>query len=182
MLAQEVARKYAHALFLSVMKKNLLNQADEQFLDLGVLLNKDRTLLNFLAAPQVSDEKKLALVRDVFGSRLERLLVEFLIVLVNKHRVNYLPEIVEEFDRQIKTEKGIGKVTVVTAVPLRESEEQALRAKLATRTGLKIELEKKVDPSILGGMIIVLHNQIIDGSVRHGLDMIHDQLEKTKVH
>ena len=53
--------------------------------------------------------------------------------------------------------------------------------KLHKKTGLKIELEKKSDPSILGGMIIIMHDEIIDGSVRHGLDLIRDKLERVKV-
>ena len=182
MLSQEVAHKYARALFMSAKEKNLLEMADEQFLQLRELLAKDATFFNFLNAPQVSDEKKLELVRNVFAGRMDRPFIEFLIVLVEKHRTGFLPEIVEELDRMVKAEKGIGKVTVITAVPISSAEEQSLIKELAKKTGLKIELEKKVDPLILGGMITILHDQIIDGSVRHGLSQIQEQLEKVKVH
>jgi len=182
MLAHEVAHKYAHALFMSAKEKNLLEKADEQFLQLRHLLTADHTLFNFLNAPQVSDEKKLELVRNVFAGRLERPFIEFLIVLIDKHRTGFLPDIAEELDRMIKAEKGIGKVTVITAIPISHAEEQELVKELATKTGLKIELEKKVDRQILGGMITILHDQIIDGSVRHGLSQIQELLEKVKVH
>ncbi|PWB70432.1 ATP synthase F1 subunit delta [candidate division GN15 bacterium] len=182
MLSREVAHKYAHALFMSAKAKNLLDKADEQFLQLRQLLVSDPTLFNFLNAPQVSDEKKLELVRNVFAGRLERPFVEFLIVLVEKHRTQFLPDIAEELDRMIKAAKGIGKVTVITAIPISPLEEQELIKQLAKKTGLKIELEKKVDRQILGGMITILHDQIIDGSVRHGLSQIQEQLEKVKVH
>ena len=46
---------------------------------------------------------------------------------------------------------------------------------------LKVEIEKKIDPAILGGMIVIMHDEIIDGSVRHGLDLIRDRLERIKV-
>lgn len=181
MLAQEIGHKYAHALFMAAKGKNLLKQADEQFLALKKVLAHDRSLQSFLDAPQVPDDKKEALIRTVFGSRMERLFVEFLLVLLDKHRIKYLPHIIDEFDRLVKADQGIGRVTVITAVAMSQTEEQTLTARLAARSGLKIELEKKVDPAILGGMIVIMHNQIIDGSVRHGLAQIQDKLGKLKV-
>lgn len=182
MLTQEVAKKYAGALFLSLKDKNLIEQAYEQFRDLDKLISKDKNLLKFLGAPHVLDENKVALVRDVFSGRMEQLFVEFLVVLVEKNRINFLPEIIDELFRDIEAEKGIGRVTVITAVPINESERSSLSAKLAAKTNLKIVLEEKVDPSIIGGMIVILHNEIIDGSVSHGLNMLDEQLHKVRVH
>jgi F-type H+-transporting ATPase subunit delta len=182
MIAQEVARKYASALLLSVREKDMIDLATDQFVGLGAMVAEDDSMLDFLTAPQIPDDKKINLVRDVFGPRMDILFVEFLLVLVDKHRINYLPEIIEEFDRLVKAERGILKVTVTTAVPLTEVETERLTTKLAAKSGLKIELEKKVDPSILGGMIVVMHNEIIDGSTRYYLDTIRDQLAAVKVH
>lgn len=181
MLAQEVARKYAHALFLLVQQKGVLDQADADMLALGKLVAADRTLVHFLDAPQVPDEQKSELVSRIFGPRVHRVVLEFLLLLVRKHRTRFLSEVIDEFDRQVKAIKGIGRVTVITAVPLSESAQTELAGKLARKTGLTIELEPKVDPAILGGMITILHDQIIDGSVRHGLGLIAQQLEKVKV-
>lgn len=182
MLIWEVAGKYASALFMAVKERDMVTQAEEQFLVLKELVTADRSLLNFLTAPQVPDEDKQRLIETVFGPRMHRLLVQFLLVLVEKGRISFLPEIIEEFDRQVKADQGIGMVTAITAVPMIDSEVDALRSKLAAKTGLKIELTRKVDPDILGGMIVVMHDTVIDGSVRRGLDVLEDQLEKVKVH
>lgn len=182
MIAEEVARKYAGAMFSSASDRNLLDQAYEQFAQLGQLLESDRTLLTFLLSPQVLDENKQSLVRDVFGSRMEPLFVEFLIVLLDKRRTKYLPEIIVEFNRLVEDAKGISRATVVTATPLAESEREQLKARLASRSGRSIKLETKVDRSILGGMIVMIDGEIIDGSVRHGLDLIEERLEKIRVH
>ncbi len=181
MIAQEVAKKYSRALFLAAKEKRLVDEAYEQLEDLRKFVLQDRTLLNFLNAPHVLDEHKLAMIRDVFGARLHRLFVEFLVVLVEKHRVMYLPEIIEQFILLVETEKGIARVTVVTARPLGEDAERNLIRSLEAKTGLKVLLVKKVDPRILGGMIVMLHNEIIDGSVRFGLDMLEERLAKVKV-
>ena len=182
MIAQEVAKKYAGGLFLSVTEKNLIEPAHDQLKELGEFLSDDSTLLDFLMAPHVLDENKLALVRDVFTTRLDRLLVEFLVVLVNKHRIKHLHDIIVEFIRLVKAKRGIAAVTVITAVPINDAERQKLIEKLVARTGMTIELEQKTDPGIIAGMVIILHNEIIDGSVRRGLDVLEGQLAKVRVH
>lgn len=182
MLAQEIAKKYAGGLFLSVEEKNLIGQAHDQLKELGEFLKTDSTLLDFLMAPHVLDEHKLALVRKTFTDRLDRLLVEFLVVLINKHRIKYLHDIIIEFIRLVKAKRGIAMVTVITAIPINDAERHKLIEKLAARTGMTIELEEKTDAGIIAGMVIILHNEIIDGSVRRGLDVLEEQLAKVRVH
>ncbi len=182
MLAQEVAKKYAGGLFLSVTEKNLIEQAHDQLKELGEFLSDDSTMLDFLMAPHVLDEHKLALVRKAFTGRLDRLLVEFLVVLINKHRIKHLHDIIAEFIRLVKAKRGIALATVITAVPISVDERSKLIDKLAARTRLTIELEEKTDRDIIAGMIIILHNEIIDGSVRRGRNVLEGQLSKARVH
>jgi len=182
MLIWEVAKKYAQALFLSAKEKGLLDKLYEQLGDLRDLVEKDNSLLNFLAAPQVLEETKKSMVREVFSGRAEQLVVEFLVVLVDKKRAGFLVEIIDEFRRLVEAEQGLGRITVVTAVPLADGERKRLVEKMAAKTGLQIVLEEKVDASILGGMIVILYDEIIDGSVRHGLNLVKEQLDKVRVH
>ncbi len=182
MLSQEVAKIYANALLLSVVEKGMIDVAYDQFSSLQELIAKDKSLVIFLSAPQVVDENKLSLIRTVFSSRLEKLFVEFLVVLVDKNRVNFLPEIIDEFTRLVEAKRGIGRVSVITAVALLDDERIKLKDKMQKKTNLEIILEEKVDPSIIGGMIIILHNEIIDGSVSHGLNAVEEQLAKVRVH
>ena len=181
MIAQEVARRYAQALFLAAKDKGVLDDAHVQIADLKKLIEKDDSLLNFLNAPQVLDEHKLELLRNVFSDRIHRLFVEFLVVLVNKHRIKYLHGIIDDFIRLVEAEKGEARVTVITAHPLNDDQRSNLIAKLVAKTSLKVTLEEKVKPAIMGGMIVIMHNEIIDGSIRHGLNMIEEKLAKVKV-
>lgn len=182
MIAQEVAKKYARALLLSVREKGLLDSTADQFLQLRQVVETDSSLLNFLTAPHIPEERKTGLVRDLFSGKIERLYVEFLLVLVDKHRINYLLEIIIEFDRLVKAEKGILMATAITAIAITDSERDKLITKLAAKSRMKIELEEKVDPSIIGGMIVILHNEIIDGSIRYGLQCARDSLTAVRVH
>ena len=182
MLAPEVAKKYAHGLFLAAKDKNLTDQTFQELAALQKYLKSDSTLLNFLVAPHVLDGHKRALVRDVFGSRLHELLIQLLELLVRKHRIGFLPEIIDEYVRLTEAERGVGRATVITAIPLTDSERARLTQKLAAKTSLKIQLEPKVDPQIIAGVIVIMHNEIIDGSVRRQLDLVREQLTKVRVH
>jgi F-type H+-transporting ATPase subunit delta len=181
MISQQVAQKYARALFMAAKGRNLIDKAYEQFEVLRQVMQKDRSLLDFLIAPHITDERKLELVNNVFGSRLERLFFEFLLVLMDKHRVQHLPDIIDAFELLVEAENGILRATVVTAITVTADEERNVTARLEARTGKKIKLEKKIDPAILGGMIVIIDDEIIDGSVRHGLKQMQEQLIKVKV-
>ena len=182
MLAQQVAQKYARGLFLSVKGKNLVDKAYDQLADLRDFIRTDPTLMNFLVAPHVLDEHKMSLIEEVFSGRLHRLFIELLKVLVEKHRVAFLEGIIDEFVRLVEAEKGIARVTVLTAVSLTQGEKDRLAEKLAGKMGLTIHLEEKIDSDIIAGVVVVTHNEIIDGSVRRGLDLIEGQLSKVRVH
>ncbi len=182
MIAQQVAKKYSSALFELAKEQNLLDAAWDQFNVLVAYLKKDRTFLDFMTAPQVPDEDKFNLVEKAFAGRLEKPFYHFVQFLVERHRLKYLPEIIDEFDRLVRAEKGIARATCITAVKISDAERQELIQRLAARTALKIELEEKNDPSIIGGMIVILHNQILDGSIRYGLNQLRNRLMKVKVH
>lgn len=161
----------------------MLDAVYEQMSSLNDILNRPegKQMLNFLLAPNVMDDKKESLVRTVLGERIERLLTEFLVVLLNKHRIAYLGDIIQEFLQLVEEHRKMGRVKVTTAIKLTDAERSSLVRQLETKTGLKIQLEEKVDASILGGMILMLKDKIIDGSVRYELSVLRDQLNKVKV-
>ena len=117
-----------------------------------------------------------------FESRLEKPFYSFLLILVKKHRVQYLPEIIEHLDILIRENKGLAVATCITAKPITDKERTGLIERLHRKTSLKIELDERVDPSVIGGMTVLLRNQIIDGSVKFGLNQLKNRLMKVKVH
>ncbi len=181
MLAQQVAVKYSTALFNITRQKNLIDQAYAQFEQLDSIIKRDKTLLQFLLAPHILEQVKVKLIKDVFGPRLEPLFLEFLLVLIDKHRIGFLHEIVREFRALVEEERGVIKAHVTVARPLADDERRPLIERLQAKTGKTIELVEKVDPGILGGMIVILKDQIIDGSVKHKLSILREELMKLKV-
>ncbi len=182
MLTQEVAQKYARAIFASSKDKNLLDKVFDDLTDLNKYVISEKSLMNFLNSPNVFIENKIRLIKEVFSNRMDRLVVEFLVVLVDKKRIGFLSDIIDEYVRLVEADKGIGRVTAITAIPMNDNEKTELKSKLHTKTNLKIKLEEKVDKSIIGGMIVVMYNEIIDGSIRYQLEQVSEQLGSVRVH
>ncbi len=182
MISQQVAKRYATALFLSVGHRGLIDEAYVQFGELQATLKHDASLIKFLGSPRIEEEQKLQLLQTVFGARMNRLLLEFLGVLVRKRRAMYLVNVIEEFGHLVEVYQGVARVTVTAAVSLSGDEEKRLMTTLTAKTGKKIQLDKKIDPSLIGGMIVKIDDEIIDGSVQHGLNQLEEQLNHIKVY
>jgi F-type H+-transporting ATPase subunit delta len=182
MIAAEVAKRYAHGLFLFAVEKGTVDTVYSEIKELDAILEQDRSLLDFFAAPQVTDKDKFAVVRAVFRGKVSRMLEEFLMLIVAKRRNPYLRGIIDEFENLVLTYKGFVKTKIVSAVPLSESEKKSLIEKLAAKSGKKVKAVTEVDPSIIGGVIVFLGDQIIDKSIRHQLDTMRDELFALKVH
>jgi len=182
MLAAEVAKRYAQGLFLLAQEKNALDQVAAEMKDLDELLQEDDTLLDFLAAPQVRDQDKFSVLRSVFSGKVSRMLEEFLTLVVAKRRNPYIHEIAEAFEELVLDHNGFVKSQIITAVTLSRGETDKMQEKLEAKSGKKVMIVTKVDPSIIGGVIVILGDQIIDKSIRHQLELLRDQLKALKVH
>ncbi|MBU1317623.1 MAG: ATP synthase F1 subunit delta [candidate division Zixibacteria bacterium] len=182
MIAAEVAKRYAHGLFLLALEKNLIDRLAEEMRDLDNLLSADKSLLRFLAAPQVRDHDKFAVMRNVFSGKVSREFEEFLMHVVTKRRNPYLRDIAEAFENLVLEYRGYVKTKVVTAVPMDEKQKETLARKLESKTRKRIMLRTAVDPSIIGGVVVFLGDKIIDMSIRYRLSVLRDQLQALKVH
>ncbi|HEX2897720.1 MAG TPA: ATP synthase F1 subunit delta [candidate division Zixibacteria bacterium] len=181
MMSREVAKKYANALYLAGKEKNIITEIYEQLTYLGQIAHSEKAFLEFLKSPRNTEKDKKSFVSAVLQKRVHAIIVQFLYILLEKHRIKYLREIIDEFDRLVEAERGIGRATVISATPLTESEKRELTNKLSSKLNLKIKLETEIDPSLMGGAIIFTHDQIIDGSVKHGLDLLEQSLNKVRV-
>jgi F-type H+-transporting ATPase subunit delta len=182
MLAQQIAKKYGRALFELAKERNLVDQAWEQFNALSAYFRADTTFLDFVTAPQIGDGDKADLVKKVFEPRLERIFYEYIQMLVAKHRIHYLPEIIEEFDRLVRADRGMARAVCITTAPISEAQRRQLIERLSKKTNLKIELEEKIDKAIIGGMVVIIQDQILDSSIKYALTLLRNRLMKVKVY
>lgn len=177
-----VARRYALALFKTAKNSGSLDIVATDIHQLKSFAHKERRFLTFLETPQVPTEQKVKVIRDTFTTRLAPQLVLFLELLLAKHRTGLLPEIGTEFERLMEDFKGLVRARVITATHVDEDYKMRLRGKLEQISGKQIEIVHKIDRSIIGGIIVFLHNQVIDKSIRHQVETLRHDLLAVKVH
>jgi F-type H+-transporting ATPase subunit delta len=180
--ATQVAHRYASGLFELTQEEGVSEQVQQDLASVADLLAQDKTLLNFLAAPQLLDSDKDEVVEKVFKDRVQHYLYSFLRLLVEKHRTDFLVEIAEEYEKLYNESRGLIATRLITAVPLTDDERQRITEKLNTLTSMTVTLEPAVDPAIIGGAIAVIGDKVIDRSVRHDIRELREQLMELKVH
>jgi F-type H+-transporting ATPase subunit delta len=172
-----IARRYAQALLMAARKKDAIARVGE---DLAGVLAADRAsgdrLRLFLESPQVPTDQKLKVIEAGLGPFTHPLVVVFLKMLLTKKRLFFLRDIVTEFSRLVEEFQGVVRARVTSAVPLVDSELNALVASLEHGLAKKVKLDAHVDPAILGGMVVKVGDRIADRSVTTLLSEMREQL------
>ncbi len=176
-----VAHRYAAALFGAARSRSEDEAVLADLQSIERLYELDPALKTFLEAPDVLAEQKEALIRGVLGGRVSELVVRFLLLMLRKKRIQHLSIVFGHYRKLVEELHGIERARVVTAVPLAPDLAEPLRQRLETLSGKRVLLELRVDPAVLGGVVVTLGDKIIDGSLRHRLDEMRDRLLRARV-
>lgn len=165
MASSSASRRYAQAILDIAGEQGRLPEWQR---DLETLqrVTSDSRLQDFLRSPRFDFNTKRRLLVDRLDSAVSKEALNLMLLLIQRNRVELLPDIVEDYRRLSNEKLGIADAVVTTAVELDESERRLVTAQLEALTGKKINLTTTVDPSIMGGLIARIGEQIIDGSTR----------------
>ena len=173
---EEIASRYSKASFAYAQDANSLDAVHE---DMNVLLQvakENPDMLRLLSDPIIRKNQKeefLSSFSDKFSSETKN----FLDFLLEYRRFESLTAIIEAFNTLYDEYKNIASGTAVSAIKLNEDELSRISQAYAKKYGFKeLILTNKVDPSILGGIILKVGDRIIDGSIRTRLQQIREQL------
>jgi ATP synthase F1 delta subunit len=168
---EDVARVYAEALFEAAKDKGKLDEVRDQLGQFTDAVAENRDLQLFFFSPYFSSaEKREALERAVVDGEPE--LVNFLELLIEKHRTPVLFRIRRQFDSLwAKENKRLG-VTVTSAVELDPEITRRIGSEIEQQTGNTVDLQNKVDPEILGGLVVQVGNMVLDTSIRNRLEKL----------
>jgi len=168
---EEIAQVYARSLFEVAREQGKLDELREQLAQLADALNEHRELAVFFFSPYFSTkEKQEALTRLLDGAAPE--LVNFLELLIEKHRMPVIFRIRHEFERLWDEENKTLPVEITSAIALDAQTTESLGRTIGERTGRKVTLAARVDPNILGGVIVRVGNSILDASIRNRLEQL----------
>ena len=167
----EASRVYAEALFEAGKDKGKLDALHEQLAQFTDAVDSNRELQVFLFSPYLSSaDKKEGLRRAVTDAEPE--LMNFLDLLVEKHRMPEIFRIRRALDELWKKENRRLDVTVVSAVELDEAVVNRIGQEVERQTGEEVDLSSRVDSGILGGIVLQVGNMVLDASIRSRLDKL----------
>lgn len=161
-----IAERYAEALFSLAHELNKADEFGGVLHAMDDLIQANPELKRILQHPVIKKEDKHQTFKQLFDGKVPAEMLNFLYLLVEKKRENYLSEITAEY--QILLNQLHKKVVteVITAVPLYEKTETVLKQKLEDYLGQSVEMRCETDPSLLGGVRIKIGDRMIDGSLK----------------
>jgi F-type H+-transporting ATPase subunit delta len=175
MLKGAVARRYAEAVFDLGVQQGTLDRWQSD-LHLIAEAYSNRKLSFILRQPRILFARKEAIVRDLLEKRVTPQALALAVLLVERELVDVGPKVAEAFDQRLNNYRNQATATVTSAVPLEERQKADVASYLQALTGKNINLETRIDPSILGGVIAQIGDTLIDGSVRRRLALLRDQI------
>jgi F-type H+-transporting ATPase subunit delta len=174
---EEIAEVYSRALFDVAMEKDSLDDIHDQLGQFAEELDQNRDLQVFFFSPYFSSqEKKDGIGKAISGA--DENFVRFLELLAERHRMPAIFRIRRDFDELYAEERKLLPVTITSAIELDKSLVTDIRKKIEEQTDRKVELTQKVDPDVLGGLVLRVGNLVMDGSIRARLERLRKQVAK----
>lgn len=171
-----VGRLYAEAMLALAEESGQSDALLEELKDLVGSLDQNPKLEHFLASPLVDEEGRARVIEELFRGRTSDLLVDSLQVINRKGRLAQIRAIAEAYRRAHRDLRGWVDVHVRTAVPLSAGLRARLGDSIAAFTGRKPALFEKVDPALIGGMVVEVEGKKIDASVASRLRDLSETL------
>jgi ATP synthase F1 delta subunit len=174
---EEIGEVYARALFEAAVENDELDQIHEQLSAWTDALAGNKNLQTFFFSPRFSSAEKKDAIRRVIEGGNEHFL-NFLELLAERHRLPATFRIRRAFDELWREEHKLLPVEVTSAVELDEALVSSIGERIEERTGRRVELTSRVDPDIIGGLVLRVGNKVLDASVQGRLERLRRQLTR----
>ena len=174
---EEIAQVYSRSLFEVAKEHGKLDVVKEQLGQFADALDQNRDLAIFFFSPYFStEEKKRGLERAVVEA--EPIFVNFLELLIENHRMPVIFRARLQYDALWDREHELLPVEVTSAVALDPGIVEELGTRIGQQTGQNVELISKVDPDILGGIVLRVGNSILDASIKNRLNQLRREVAR----
>lgn len=174
----KISVRYAKALLQAAMEKGCEDAVRNDMISLLGCINESSDLRTLLESPVVADSKKVEIFNNLFAEHFTALTTDFFKVLVKNKRENFLKIICMNFAEFYARSKNIKRVRITSAVETSDEVQRNIQ-ELAKSVGgdSDVELTVKIDPEIIGGLIVQVEDKVYDASVRTQLARIKEQLK-----
>ena len=167
---------YAAALFAVAMGEGALDRVEEELFRVARTLEANDDLRSTLTDEAIPVDRRQGIVEDLLGERSHPVTTALVSFLVGVGRGRDLPAIIDKLVERAAEERSEVVAEVRTAVPLDDDLRQRLEEALSNATGKRVSVKAVVDESVMGGVVAQVGDTIIDGTVRHRLNQLREQL------
>jgi len=165
-LLNTITTPWAEAFLQVTGSRNETEQVIEQARSLLTLWESSPELRHAMASPVLEVQAKKAAIEKLFGSELAPSFINLLRLLADRQRISMLDEVLNRVLELYREQNNIALATVTSAVPLSEEQQGRIGEKARAVAGTeKVEIQQKVDPSLIGGFVLSVGSKVIDASL-----------------
>jgi F-type H+-transporting ATPase subunit delta len=173
---ERLVRGYAQALFAVAQAEGQLDQVEDELFRFGKVVESRSDLWEALSDPRLPSDRKHALLEELLGKKASEHTLSLIEFLIDRGRGKDLPRILEAMAEVAAEDRRKQVAEVRTAVPLKAEQRKRLQEALSKATGKDVELKVLVDPSVIGGVVARVGDQVFDGSIRRKLELARERL------
>ena len=171
-------RMYARALFEAAQERNRLEQVQRELGEFVQAVHDVPELRALLRDPQLDPRAKISALREILADA-DELVRNFILVLTERGRADELDETKKEFDRLVADETGRLSLELATAVELSDQEAGQIVGQIEQASGRNVDATRRVDPDLLGGVVLQVGSLRLDASIRGRLERLRRELAPT---
>ncbi len=172
----KIARRYAKSVLETAIEQQLDDVVARDLDAIETLGAGSADFRAMMRSPIIDAQIKISVLRDALGATINPLTMEFLKLIIEKGRGDVWREIVMEYRALLDNRKNIERVRITSAVALGEQERSHIETALSARLNKTVIATYDTDPAILGGAVIRVGDEVLDGSIRHQLHVLKDKL------
>ncbi len=167
---------YAEALYQIVRAEDESGEAEDELFRFARIVEGNDELRDTLADPHIPVSRRQQVIEDLLSGRAEAVTVSVVSMLAANGRIRDLPAIVDSMVERSAREANKEVAEVRSAIALTEDQRSRLADALGRATGKEVEVKVILDPSIKGGLVAQVGDTVIDGTVRHRLELLRESL------
>jgi len=166
-----VEKRYAEALL--ELSENNIESIRQELEDIVGIFNSDKDFRSFLLDPRIKADNKQTAIRNIFTDKLSKNMLNFVLLLITKHRMESIPEIYVQLIHLINEKLNVLDMKIVTAEPLDEQQLYNIKEKFRNKySASEVKTTQIVDSSLIGGIKVIIGDKVYDGSIKGRIESL----------
>ncbi|MBN1111586.1 MAG: ATP synthase F1 subunit delta [Bacteroidales bacterium] len=175
----KIAVRYAKALFELSREKEILEKVIVDVKFISQVIEEFPQLTEIIESPVITNNQKRETINKLFNNNIQKITLDFLLLIINKGRGNYLNRILHRFVIDYRQYKNIKEAVITTATPLDATNKEHIRNSMEATLNTNVEIIERTDKNIIGGFIIRVDDTQYDASVSSNLENVRRELLKS---